>query len=371
MPKLRVHNLAMASPGRRGREVCSAGPMEGCTIDARAPLPHGRPGWSVHTPAGSTAMSLAEASVTATPQFLHEAFFYADDAEYLAGTVPFIQEGLDAGEPVLVAVPAPKLDLLRTRLDPSQMDLLRFTPMETMGRNPAWIIPAWAEFVDAYASNGRPARGIGEPIWSGRSDDELVECGRHEALLNLAFADVSTFKLLCPYDTASLGGPVIEEAHRNHPHIGRPGMLAASESFDGRIPAWIDTPLSPVPATAALVDFSAGALGAVRRRAAAEAAAAGVRPATIEDLVVAVSEAVTNSLRHGGGTGQVLLWRDGREFLCEVRDHGRVSDPMAGRRRPGIEEPSGRGLWLMNQLCDLVQIRALPDGQVVRLHVLI
>lgn len=316
-------------------------------------------------------MSPAAASVSATPQFLHEAFLYADDAEYLAGTVPFIQEGLDAGEPVLVAVPAPKLDLLRTRFDPSQIDLLRFTPMETMGRNPAWIIPAWAQFVDDYASNGRAARGIGEPIWFGRSDDELVECGRHESLLNLAFADVSTFKLLCPYDTALLGGPVIEEAHRNHPHIGRGGVLAASDTFDGRVPPWIDTPLSPVPETAAQIDFGAGGLWGIRRQATAAATEAGMRPARIADLVVAVSEAVTNSLRHGGGSGQVFLWRDGLELLCEIRDQGRVSDPMAGRRRPGIAEPSGRGLWLMNQLCDLVQIRALPDGQVVRLHVLI
>jgi anti-sigma regulatory factor (Ser/Thr protein kinase) len=316
-------------------------------------------------------MSLVAASVSATPQFLHEAFLYADDAEYLAGTVPFIQEGLDAGEPVLVAVPARKLDLLRTRFDPSQIGLLRFTPMETMGRNPAWIIPAWAQFVDDYASNGRAARGIGEPIWYGRSDDELVECGRHESLLNLAFADVSTFKLLCPYDTALLGGAVIEEAHRNHPRIARGGVLATSDTFDGRVPPWIDTPLSPVPATAARIDFDAGGLGDIRRRAAAAATEAGMRPPRIADLVVAVSEAVTNSLRHGGGSGQVFLWRDGLELLCEIRDHGRVSDPLAGRRRPGIDEPSGRGLWLMNQLCELVQIRALPHGQVVRLHVLI
>jgi MEDS: MEthanogen/methylotroph, DcmR Sensory domain len=43
-------------------------------------------------------------------------------------------------------------------------------------------------------------RGIGEPLFATRSADELVECQRHEALLNLAFQDAPGFWLLCPYD---------------------------------------------------------------------------------------------------------------------------------------------------------------------------
>ena len=41
---------------------------------------------------------------------------------------------------------------------------------------------------------------------------------------------------------------------------------------------------------------------------------------------------------------------------------------MAGRLRPVLDEPGGRGLWLANQLCDLVQVRTFENGNVVRIH---
>ena len=50
------------------------------------------------------------------------------------------------------------------------------------------------------------------------------------------------------------------------------------------------------------------------------------------------------------------------------RDSGRIEEPLAGRGRPTPDRASGRGLWLVNQLCDLVQMRVLPAGNVVRLR---
>ena len=73
--------------------------------------------------------------------------------------------------------------------------------MAHVGHNPARIIPAWHEFVAQHAAPGVRLRGIGEPIFPERSADELVECQRHESLLNLAFADADAFWLVCPYDT--------------------------------------------------------------------------------------------------------------------------------------------------------------------------
>jgi anti-sigma regulatory factor (Ser/Thr protein kinase) len=301
--------------------------------------------------------------------FWHEAMLYADDAEYLAGTVPFIEDGLAAGEPVLVAVPSDRLALLRPVFDGDAAALLRFAPMEVLGRNPAWIIPAWADFVAEHAAGGRPARGIGEPIWAARSPDELVECGRHEALINVAFADAVGFRLLCPYATSELDHAVIEGAHRNHPHVGPVGACTASDRYVGDVAPWLDDPLPPVPPSAEVLAFDRAALGTVRRLAGAMAAAAGVGAARVEDVVLAVSEAITNSVVHGGGSGEIALWHDGSRLLCEIRDRGRITDPLAGRVRPRSDQLGTRGLWLIHQLCDLVQLRALADGQVVRLHV--
>ncbi len=73
-------------------------------------------------------------------------------------------------------------------------------------------------------------------------------------------------------------------------------------------------------------------------------------------------------MRHGGGHGRVLLWQQPGVLLCEVRDEGRITAPLAGRERPRRGQVGGYGLWLANQVCDLVQVRAYSAGGVVRLH---
>jgi anti-sigma regulatory factor (Ser/Thr protein kinase) len=77
----------------------------------------------------------------------------------------------------------------------------------------------------------------------------------------------------------------------------------------------------------------------------------------------------TNSLRHGGGSGVLRIWEKGSSLVCEVSDAGRIEDPLVGRGKPSGDLGSGFGLWLANQLCDLVQIRTFSTGSVVRLHV--
>ena len=87
--------------------------------------------------------------------------------------------------------------------------------------------------------------------------------------------------------------------------------------------------------------------------------------------MVSVNELATNSMCHGPGRGTLRLWQEGGSMVCEVRDSGSFTPapPWSGRQRPGFEQIGGRGLWLANQLCDLVQIRAGENGTVVRLHI--
>ena len=91
-------------------------------------------------------------------------------------------------------------------------------------------------------------------------------------------------------------------------------------------------------------------------------------PARTEDLLLAVNEVATNSLRHGAGTGYLRMWEEGDGVICEVRDAGTFDRPLAGRFRPTPEQIGGYGLWVANQLCDLVQVRSFEVGTVVRLH---
>jgi hypothetical protein len=62
------------------------------------------------------------------------------------------------------------------------------------------------------------------------------------------------------------------------------------------------------------------------------------------------------------------IWQDDGTLVCEVEDRGLIADPLVDRRRPDPEQSGRRGLWMANQVCDLVQIRAAGAGTVVRLH---
>jgi anti-sigma regulatory factor (Ser/Thr protein kinase) len=116
------------------------------------------------------------------------------------------------------------------------------------------------------------------------------------------------------------------------------------------------------------VHFDGASLASVRLVAASRARGAGFGADQTNELVLCVNEVASNSLRHAGGTGVLRAWTDRDCVVCEVRDRGRFDQPLAGRFRPAPDDEAGRGLWLANQLCDLVQIRSLPDGTAVRLH---
>jgi anti-sigma regulatory factor (Ser/Thr protein kinase) len=298
-------------------------------------------------------------------RFAHEALFYAGDQGFVDGVAPFVREGVARGEAVLVVVPARKIELLRDSLN-GEAEWVLFADMAEVGANPARIIPAWQDFVER--NDGRQMRGVGEPISSDRGREELVECQRHEQLLNVAFATSPAWRLLCPYDTEALEPAVIDEALRSHPVVLEGGRCRPSEAYLGLgatgLP--LGLPLLDPPASAEPFAFDADSLVECRRRVYWQGTRAGLGVARTNDLVLAVNEILTNSVRHGGGTGVLRIWQDDGMLVCEVRDGGRIDDPLADRRRPGPDQTGGRGLWIANQLCDLVQLRSLADGSVVR-----
>jgi anti-sigma regulatory factor (Ser/Thr protein kinase) len=302
--------------------------------------------------------------------FRHEALMYAGIEGFVPAISAFLREGIERDEPALVVVAEEKLDALRESLG-SDAGRVEFADMRDVGANPARIIPAWYEFVGRYAGTGKRLRGVGEPINTERSPDALVECQRHESLLNLAFADGDAWWLLCPYDTAALDAPVIEEALASHPFVwDGNGTHAPSHAYRGldTISRPFDLPLPDPPDGVEAIKFGPTHLDVVRAYVSTKARAAGLRSRRLSDLIVCVNEVATNSVRYGGGTGTLKVWTTPTSIVCEVRDGGVIDKPLAGRRRPVAGQIGGFGVWLTHQLCDLVQMRTFPDGSVVRLH---
>ena len=298
--------------------------------------------------------------------FQHQALIYEGPEDYLEGTVPFLRGALEAGEPAMVAVGRRRRQAIEEELG-EEADRIFFADMEKLGRNPAWIIPFWREFVDE--AGGHSVRGIGEPVWAARTPAALEECRRHESLLNVAFAPRDSWSLLCPYDAGSLGDEILDKVACSHPHIHRDGRREQSFGFEAQLDAFAGELPPPASRPEQLV-FGLTELGEVRHRVAAAAEAAGMDTLAVADLVTATSELAANSVMHGGGTGTLRLWHEGGRLLAEVEDRGRIEDPLVGRLRPDISQEGGRGLWLANRLCDLVQIRSGERGTTVRLHLL-
>jgi hypothetical protein len=111
----------------------------------------------------------------------------------------------------------------------------------------------------------RRVRIIGEPIFTGRTPDEIGPCVQHEALINVAFAGVDT-AILCPYDVAQLPS-IVDYAEHTHPVVverdgrRRPG--------DYRLPTEVvdlhNRPLPEPDAVDEALVFDVPRLGALRR----------------------------------------------------------------------------------------------------------
>jgi anti-sigma regulatory factor (Ser/Thr protein kinase) len=294
----------------------------------------------------------------------HLALFYENEAEFRARILDFARAGLARGEPTLIAVPGGETRLLDGRADVMPQGLW-CRDMADMGRNPARIIPELRAFIDQHP--GQRVRFVGEPIWPGRSPAEICEATRHEALINLAFGR-ERLTILCPYDRAQLTPSAVAGARHTHPELladDRPATIVGN-GVPWQVPPDCDRPLPPPPASAESLRYS-GDLGRVRRAVESHARRAGLAAGLSDDLVLAASEIAANTLGHARSDGLLHVWHDEEEVLCQLHDEGWITDPLAGRVRHGPES-RGHGLFLVNQVCDLVELRTGQAGTTVRLH---
>jgi len=293
----------------------------------------------------------------------HEAVYYHEPDEYRRAVQAFVRDGLADGQPALVAVPGSSAELIcYGLLSAGQGADVVFTDMAQLGRNPARIISAVWDFLDRHP--GQQVRFVSEPAWPGRTAAELRETAVHEFMLNQAFA-AAPVHALCAYQSGVLAPRVLASATLTHPFLRISGATRPNTDYAGLARPPAARSLSPPPARARQLAYATD-LRAVREAVADYAERAGLTGERLADLIIAVSEVAANTTRHTSAGGMLYMWRTRSEVICETRDTGRIADPLVGRRRsPGA---GGLGLWVVHQLCDLVELRTGRRGTRIRMH---
>jgi anti-sigma regulatory factor (Ser/Thr protein kinase) len=306
-------------------------------------------------------------SRTRHPHFEHPALFYRDQLDYLAAMMQFVSNGINAGEPVMVAVPTRNLNLLRSAFG-SAADAIEMHDMSVAGRNPGRIIgDVLLDFKSRHPHER--VRIVGEPIWAGRDETEYPACAQHEALINAAFDGIDA-TILCPYNASELNPWVIDDARRTHPVLWAGSDQWESKDFDDPyvVADSFNVPMPPPPDSAATMIIYPENPHETRRFSASFALSVGLAIDRVADAVLAVDELVSNTITHAGGIGQLCAWTEGMRAVFEVSDSGFIADRLAGRRPARPDQTDGRGLALAHRQSDLVRIHTTPSGTAIRVY---
>ncbi|HEY3008482.1 MAG TPA: ATP-binding protein [Micromonosporaceae bacterium] len=134
--------------------------------------------------------------------------------------------------------------------------------------------------------------------------------------------------------------------------------------------------VSPQPPEPAVLDqrFDGNGLYALRAAVSAHAAMSGAPDHVVEDVVVIANELASNAVRHGGGNGRLLMWRNATAVHCRVIDRGpgmSTAPTTVGTHRAPPRAPGGRGLWIVRQLSHNLDVATGPEGTTVTATVLL
>lgn len=306
--------------------------------------------------------------------FVHEALFYDSDDTFLSHVIPFVREGVERGEVVLVDVG----ERLQAGVEDvfAGEDLVRFQPGSAY-LTPALAIDHYQRTIDrALAAGVEAVRAVGVVDYE-TDPSAWRDWIRYEAVINEVLAPYPLYGL-CPYDTRRLPAEVVASARLSHPNTTTPTGRASNAEYVDPVRLLQRPDLTPqahpieeAPPTLDL--HEADDLLKLRMDLHLALIDALPQHGRVVDFISAVSEVAANAERHGKPPVRVRVWRTPERLFARVDDQGPgIKDPMAGFGRPhrSAEDPKGLGLWAARQLCDLLDYSTTAAGFSVRLAVL-
>ncbi|MFI7577709.1 anti-sigma factor RsbA family regulatory protein [Micromonospora sp. NPDC049497] len=300
--------------------------------------------------------------------YYHVGLHYDTDDELLAVVVPFLLGGVEAGEPTFVALGERTGGLVRAALPAGSG--VRFLPGGEVYARPAAAIRAYRELLaEQVAAGAEQIRIVGE-VPTPAFDATWDWWARYESAINHAYDDFPLWGV-CAYDTRTTPAAVLADVARTHPrfatadglHVPSDGWTAPDTFLREARPIPPD-PIQETPPTVVLVEPTP----AEARSAVYDADRGQLKEDDVEDLVVAVSEIVTNALRHGRSPVRLRLWAGDDRIVVSVSDAGPGPlDPYAGLLPVSDGSPGGLGLWITYQSCSHVSLHRGPDGFTLRM----
>ncbi len=303
--------------------------------------------------------------------FVHDALLHDDDDDLADVAGRFLREGLAAGDAAVVVASPSTAGVVRDALDDDPRLLLVDRSDVYRVRTPA-AITAFRRLADRSVAGGATrVRVVGETDF-GATEQDRYEWQRYEAVVNAALADRPLWGL-CVFDTRRLPEQVLDTARRTHPTLVTARGRGPNRDHVDPAAFLRDLPAPPEPLEEGVPRLAArGVTDLAGLRHAVAAALASLRGPreTVEDLLLAVDEMVSNAVRHGRPPVDVELWAGDGRVVCRVSDRGSgPADPCAGYGPAHGEDLSrgGMGLWLARQLCDHVHVARTASGTSVRL----
>jgi anti-sigma regulatory factor (Ser/Thr protein kinase) len=301
--------------------------------------------------------------------FEHDALLYDGPDKFLDNVLPFVHGGLECGDAVLAVTSLRNISTLREALG-RHTERVDYRDSAEWYASPGKAFRGYADYVAAQP-DGTRLRAIGEPVWPVGRPEAVSEWARYESVLNVAFADAPAW-IVCPYDTAALPDEILTHALETHPAVHAHGRRVGHDRFVATDAFWSSLderlPLTQPPRTREQLVTSD--LAGLRAAVESEARRAGVAPARLPELLLAVHELAINALTHGGGDAVLRTWAEEHDFVCEFTDDGPGFDGRYyGYANPAPDDVHGRGLWLVRQITDLVEMRSGPDGSRIRVRV--
>jgi anti-sigma regulatory factor (Ser/Thr protein kinase) len=300
--------------------------------------------------------------MSSTAALRHHGFVYGSDDEYVARSVAFLEEGLEAGDSCIVANTRDGLADMRDALG-ADADRVSFFDVSSTYTRPARAVAAYYATFLEHLRQAPSVRAVANGQFGPTSSD-WDEWTRYEAITNLAYSHLPVW-VVCAYDANRLPDTLIEAVSQTHPEMLGDGFEASEHFEDPReLVRKLTAEPEPLPD---LRSFSAGEdLEVFRERLARELVAEKVPSVKVLDMLVAGTEIAANAVRHGAGIEEVRVGRVDGRFVCEVVDRGGgFDDPVAGYLAP--REGSGTGLWVARQLTWRVESFHSPRGFTVRI----